>query len=93
MLGACASAPAGASEALALASPTMGAVKTLRHVGEDTGYAFGQAFRPDSAWPRITPHSVTRTLHYDSPSMRDEVVLSRAEPRGGGYPISGITTQ
>jgi hypothetical protein len=90
MLSACASAPDGASEALARASRTMGAVKTLRYVGEGTGYTFGQAFRPDSAWPRITLHSVTRTLDYDSASMRDEVVLSRAEPRGGGgYPISG----
>jgi hypothetical protein len=84
MLGACASAPDGAGEALARASQAMGSVKTLRYVGERTGYTLGQAFRPDSAWPGITLHSVTRTLDYDGASMRDEVVLSRAEPRGGG---------
>src|SRR5918994_802913 len=42
------------------------------------------------AWPKITLHSVTRSIDYANGAMRDEVVLSRAEPLGGGgYPISG----
>jgi len=91
-LAACASTQDSANDLLARASQTMGAaqLKTLRYVGEGTGYTFGQAYTPDGAWPKITLHSVTRTIDYDSASMRDEIVLSRAEPRGGGgYPITG----
>ena len=91
-LAACASTPDNAGEVLARASKAMGAaqLKTLRYVGEGTGHTFGQAYQPGSAWPRITLHSVTRTIDYDGGAMRDEIVLSRAEPQGGGgYPLSG----
>jgi hypothetical protein len=37
----------------------------------------------------VTYHSVLRTVDYGAGAMRDEIVLSRAEPRGGGYPLSG----
>ena len=91
-LAACASTQDNAGEVLARASKAMGAaqLKTLRYVGEGTGHTFGQAYQPGGAWPRITLHSVTRTIDYDSGAMRDEIVLSRAEPQGGGgYPLSG----
>ncbi len=93
-LGACATTPPGesADAALARAAQAMGVgqLKTLRYVGEGTGHTFGQAFTPGSAWPRITLHSVTRSIDYENAAMRDEIVLSRAEPKGGGgYPISG----
>jgi hypothetical protein len=65
-------------------------VKTLRYAGNGTGFTFGQAYTPGGVWPKITVHSMTRTIDYDSGSMRDEIVLSRAEPLGGGgYPMSG----
>ena len=92
LLTACAGTPESANEVLARASLAMGtaAVKTVRYSGEGTGHTFGQAYRPDGAWPAIVLHSVTRTIDYESAAMRDEVVLSRAEPLGGGgYPISG----
>jgi len=42
------------------------------------------------AWPRITVHSQVRTIDYDAGAMREEITLSRAEPKGGGgYPLSG----
>ena len=92
-LGACATPPAeNADAALARAAQAMGAgqLETLRYVGEGSGYTFGQAYTPGGAWPRITLHSVTRSIDYESAAMRDEIVLSRAEPKGGGdYPISG----
>ena len=81
-----------AADVLARASQTMGAaqLKTLRYVAEGTGHTFGQAYTPGGAWPKITLHSVTRTIDYDAGAMRDEVVLSRAEPQGGGgYPLAG----
>jgi hypothetical protein len=92
---ACVSTVARAESAEALlkrASNAMGAanVKTLRYTAEGTGYTFGQAFVPDAAWPKITVHSQVRTINYDTGSMREDFVLSRAEPKGGGgYPLSG----
>ena len=85
-------APLGAGEVLAKASQAMGAsqLKTLRYVGEGSGYTFGQAYQPGGAWPRITLDSVIRTIDFEAAAMRDEIVLSRAEPRGGGgYPLVG----
>jgi glyoxylase-like metal-dependent hydrolase (beta-lactamase superfamily II) len=35
-------------------------------------------------------HSQTRSINYDTGSMREEIALSRAEPKGGGgYPLVG----
>jgi len=65
-------------------------VKTLRYVAEGTGYSFGQAYTPATAWPKIQVHSQVRTINYDTGSMYEEFTLSRAEPKGGGgYPLSG----
>ena len=79
-------------DALDRAAKTMGAseLKTLRYTADGTGYTFGQAFKPGLAWPKIKLHSVTRSVNYDTGSMRDEIVLSRAEALGGGgYPHTG----
>ena len=65
-------------------------LKTLRYTGEGSGHTFGQAYLPTGPWPKVAYHSVTRSIDYDAAAMREEVVLSRAEPQGGGgYPISG----
>ena len=87
--------PAWAEDAEALlkrVSAAMGTtdIKTLRYVAEGTGYTFGQAYTPATAWPKITVHSQVRTINYDTGAMREEFTLSRAEPKGGGgYPLSG----
>ena len=65
-------------------------LNSIRYAGEGSGYTFGQAYTPAAAWPKITLHSQARTINYTTASMRDEVVLSRAEPTGGGgYPLAG----
>jgi glyoxylase-like metal-dependent hydrolase (beta-lactamase superfamily II) len=88
-----ASGPAPAqSDALKRAAAAMGAdqVKTLRYSGDGTGWTFGQAYTAGGAWPKITVHSVIRTINYDTAAMREEIVLGRGEPRGGGgYPLVG----
>jgi glyoxylase-like metal-dependent hydrolase (beta-lactamase superfamily II) len=91
-LSSCASPPQDAGAVLARASQAMGAerLNTLRYSGEGTGYAFGQAYKAGGAWPKIALHSFTRTIDYGNGAMREEVVLSRAEPLGGGgYPLQG----
>ena len=92
IVAACASTGDDAAATLSRSAQAMGAtgLKTLRYAGNGTGFTFGQAYTPGGAWPKITVHSITRTIDYDSGAMRDEIVLSRAEPLGGGgYPISG----
>jgi glyoxylase-like metal-dependent hydrolase (beta-lactamase superfamily II) len=92
LLAACATPPETASDVLTRASAAMGApqLKTLRYTGEGEGFTFGQAYLPNGPWPKVAYPSVTRTIDYDAAAMRDEVTLSRAEPRGGGgYPLSG----
>src|SRR5438552_2513910 len=78
-----------ASDLLKRASEAMGAasLKSIRYADSGIGYTFGQAYKPGAAWPKINIHSHTRTINYESGSMRDEITLSRAEPLGGGgYP-------
>jgi len=92
VLAACASTGEDATPTLSRSAQAMGSsgLKTLRYAGNGTGFTFGQAYTPGGAWPKITVHSMTRAIDYDSGAMRDEIVLSRAEPLGGGgYPISG----
>ena len=85
-------APAMASaqdDALQRASKAMGAadLKSIRYAGDGIGYSFGQAYQSGKAWPRIKLHGVVRTINFETGSMRDEIVLSRNEPLGGGgYP-------
>ena len=92
-LAACAVPPSTSADgALGRAAQAMGSdrLTTLRYSAEGTGNTFGQAFKAGGAWPRITLHSINRSIDYPSGSMRDEVVLSRAEPLGGGgYPLAG----
>ena len=92
MLLSCATPPPDAPAILARSSQAMGTgqLNTVRYIGEGTGYTFGQAYKAGAAWPKITLHSVTRSIDYGTATMRDEIVLSRAEPLGGGgYPLTG----
>ena len=69
------------------AAGAMGDPKSIRYTGEGTGFTYGQAFKPGMPWPKITVHSLIRTVNYETASMREEITLSRAEPKGGGgYP-------
>jgi len=75
--------------ALERASTAMGAggLKSIRYAGDGIGYTFGQAYKPGLPWPKIRVHSFVRSVNYETGSMKDEIVLSRAEGLGGGgYP-------
>jgi len=87
---------AHAQDATALlrrASSAMGAddLKTLRYSGAGTGASYGQAFKPDTRWPKLNIPSFTRQIDYQSAAMIEEVARSRAEKQGGGaVPIEGV---
>lgn len=92
LLAGCTTPGADAPSTIQRASAAMGAegLTSIRYVAEGTGYTFGQAFVPGSPWPKITVHAQARSIHYGTGSMREEITLSRAEPRGGGgYPLQG----
>ncbi len=81
-----------AAGVLRRASGVMGTseLNSIRYAAEGIGYTYGQAFEPGKPWPKITVHSQIRTINYDTASMREEITLSRAEPKGGGgYPLAG----
>jgi glyoxylase-like metal-dependent hydrolase (beta-lactamase superfamily II) len=82
-----------ATALLRRASAAMGAdeLKTLRYTGAGTGASYGQAFKPDTRWPRLDIPSFTRQIDYRSSAMIEEVARSRAEKQGGGaVPIEGV---
>ena len=88
----CATPDLDGAATIARANQAMGGtqLKSIRYSADGSGYTFGQAFVPGMPWPKITVHSFTRSVNYDTASMRDEITLSRAEPRGGGgYPLQG----
>jgi len=93
VLLACMQGAACAADAmLERASKAMGAdgLKSIRYTASGVGYTFGQAYKPGLPWPKIKVHSLVRAINYDTGSMKDEIVLSRAEGLGGGgYPHTG----
>ena len=77
LLSSCATTSVDAPSVLARSSQAMGAAQltTLRYSAEGTGHTFGQAYKAGGAWPRITLHSVTRSIDYGTATMRDEVTF------------------
>jgi glyoxylase-like metal-dependent hydrolase (beta-lactamase superfamily II) len=69
----------------------MGDVNSLQYSGSGAFFSFGQSFTPGDPWPRFGLKSYTRTIDYETPALRDEVVRAEGDPvaRGGGFPIPG----
>ena len=74
----------------------MGDVKSIQYSGNGANYAFGQSVAPGQPYPKFTVKSYTRTINYDTPALRDEIVRTQAEPNargGGGIPLPGDQKQ
>jgi hypothetical protein len=69
----------------------MGEVKSIQYSGSGAFLALGQCFAPGEPWQRFGLKSYTRTINYETPALRDEVVRAEGDPvaRGGGLPIPG----
>lgn len=96
-LMACAGAPRDSADAiLQRADVAMGGT-TLRGIsfsGGGSGATFGQAFDPDTAWPKISYSSFSRVADYENVAFREDAARSRAEPTGGGaVPLMGSGEQ
>ena len=73
----------------------MGNVTTLQWSGTGVNYAVGQSATAGQAWPLFNVKSFERSINYETGSIRDELVRSRADsqPRGGGIPAMGEARQ
>ncbi|MBS7807651.1 MBL fold metallo-hydrolase [Variovorax sp. PCZ-1] len=94
ILASCASTPPplDANAVMSKASAAMGAggVQSLRFAATGTGTTYGQAFKPDTQWPRLSYSSFSRHYDFANSAMREEFARGRAEPTGGGgIPLMG----
>jgi glyoxylase-like metal-dependent hydrolase (beta-lactamase superfamily II) len=93
--------PAGAHEpraALDAAAKALGAeeLKSYEMTASGTSWAAGQSPAPGTPWPRFNVKSLTRSVNYETASLRDVWVRTQGEdpPRGGGLqPIRGEQRQ
>lgn len=87
----------GSRAALEAASKALGAdgLKTIQYSASGVSFAVGQSPVPGAAWPRFNIPTFTRAINYETASLRDEQMRSRAEmpPRGGGVPAVGEVRQ
>ena len=73
-----------------------GGLKSLEYSGSGVHFALGQSASPGQPWPRFNVKSFTRSVDYETASLRDEIVRTQAEhpPRGGGMqPVRGEQRQ
>ena len=79
------------------ASKALGAdsLKSLQFSGTGVSFAQGQSAVPGAPWPKFNLSTFTRQINYETASLRDDLVRSRAEmpPRGGGTPAMGELRQ
>jgi len=63
-----------------------GSVKSIQYSGNGVNFQVGQNYGPDLPWPRFVVKSFTRTVSYETASIRDEIVRTVGETpqRGGG---------
>ena len=87
-----------AQDALEAAARALGVagVKSIEITGAGSNFALGQSHVPGARWPRFNVKTFTRTVNYETASMRDDLVRTQAEdpPRGGGVqPVRGEQRQ
>ena len=70
-------------------------LKSLQFSGTGSSFASGQSAVPGAPWPKFNLVSFTRQINYETASVRDDLVRTRAEmpPRGGGTPGMGELRQ
>jgi glyoxylase-like metal-dependent hydrolase (beta-lactamase superfamily II) len=66
-------------------------LKSLEIQGGGTFFWAGQSYTAGTAWPQFNVRSFTRVVNYDTASLREEMVRTRAlePPKGGGPYVRG----
>jgi glyoxylase-like metal-dependent hydrolase (beta-lactamase superfamily II) len=79
--------------ALEAVSKALGAtgLKSIEIQGGGTMFLAGQAYTAGTAWPQFNVRSFTRVINYDTASLREEILRTRAlePPKGGGAYVRG----
>jgi glyoxylase-like metal-dependent hydrolase (beta-lactamase superfamily II) len=83
-----------ALEAVARAMGATG-LKSIEYMGAGSSYAVGQSTAPGQPWPRFVMQVYTRSVNYETASLREDAVRQRVDPqpRGGGLPAMGQARQ
>jgi glyoxylase-like metal-dependent hydrolase (beta-lactamase superfamily II) len=71
-------------------------LKSLEYSGSGVQFQTGQSAVPGQSWPRFNIKSFTRSVNYETASLRDELVRTQGENpvRGGGQqPVRGEQRQ
>jgi glyoxylase-like metal-dependent hydrolase (beta-lactamase superfamily II) len=71
-------------------------LKSLEYSGSGVQFQAGQSAAPGQSWPRFNIKSFTRSVNYETASLRDELVRTQGENpvRGGGQqPVRGEQRQ
>lgn len=79
-----------ALEAVAKALGATG-LKSIEIQGGGAVFQVGQSYTAGTAWPQFNVRSFTRVVNYDTASLRDEILRTRAlePPKGGGPYVRG----
>jgi glyoxylase-like metal-dependent hydrolase (beta-lactamase superfamily II) len=79
--------------ALDAAAKALGAtdLKSIEIQGGGVFFWAGQSQTPGQAWPEFTVRNLTRTVNYETASLRDEMTRTRTlePPKGGGPYVRG----
>jgi glyoxylase-like metal-dependent hydrolase (beta-lactamase superfamily II) len=79
--------------ALEAVSKALGAtgLKSIEIQGGGTVFQVGQSYTAGTAWPQFNVRSFTRVVNYDTASLRDDLLRTRAlePPKGGGPYVRG----
>jgi glyoxylase-like metal-dependent hydrolase (beta-lactamase superfamily II) len=83
----------GSRAALETVAKALGAtgLKSIEFQGGGTFFWAGQSYNAGTAWPQFNVRSLTRTVNYDTASLREEMVRTRTlePPKGGGPYVRG----
>jgi glyoxylase-like metal-dependent hydrolase (beta-lactamase superfamily II) len=85
----------GGQVTLESVAKAMGAttLNSIQYTGTGVSFAVGQSATAGAAWPRFNLKSYARSMNYETGSLREERVQSRADARGGGLPAMGEARQ
>src|SRR5499426_772045 len=87
---------ADAQDNLETVAKALGApgLKSIEIQGGGSFFWAGQSYNAGTAWPQFNVRSLTRTINYDTSSLREGMVRTRTlePPRGGGPYVRGEHT-
>ena len=68
-----------------------GSLKSIEIQGGGTVFQVGQSYTAGQPWPQFNVRTFTRTINYDTASLRDDILRTRAlePPKGGGAYVRG----